>query len=438
MSEVSLEEHPLHLSTALTATGSIRATRVLAMILLCGFLSALFALWLTPWQQSVRGTGRVIAYAPLERQQIIEAPILGRVVHWYVQEGQQVKEGEIIAQLADNDPEILTRLERQRVAIASQIDAIHLAILMTEERINSLTTARDFSISQAKLRADMAKDRQRAAANLVNGSEAAFKTAQLNLRRQTELHKQGLASTRDLELAQLNYETTKADLDRAKASLKAAVSEVKALLADRESIAANTQASIDAARTSLADQKAKQREIEAKLAQNEVGLARQQQMQVIAPRAGTILRLLANQGTEMVKAGDPLVILVPDTASRAVELWVDGNDVPLITPGRHVRLQFEGWPAIQFVGWPSVAVGTFAGEVAFVDATDDGTGKFRIVVSPTADEPWPEHRYLRQGVRAKGWVLLNQVSLGFELWRQFNGFPPALPAPADTSGGDKK
>ena len=40
-----------------------------------------------------------------------------------------------------------------------------------------------------------------------------------------------------------------------------------------------------------------------------------------------------------------------------------------------------------------------------------------------------EHRYLRQGVRANGWILLDQVSLGFEIWRQFNGFPPATTAP---------
>ena len=31
---------------------------------------------------------------------------------------------------------------------------------------------------------------------------------------------------------------------------------------------------------------------------------------------------------------------------------------------------------------------------------------------------------LRQGVRTNGWVLLGQVPLGYELWRQINGFPP--------------
>jgi hypothetical protein len=41
------------------------------------------------------------------------------------------------------------------------------------------------------------------------------------------------------------------------------------------------------------------------------------------------------------------------------------------------------------------------------------------------DEPWPDARFLRQGVKTKGWVLLNVVPLGFEVWRQFNGFPQA-------------
>ena len=137
----------------------------------------------------------------------------------------------------------------------------------------------------------------------------------------------------------------------------------------------------------------------------------------------------------MVKPGDPLLTLVPDTADRAAELWVDGNDAPLVTPGRHVRLQFEGWPAVQFGGWPSVAVGSFGGTVARVDATDDGKGNFRILVVPDKDdEPWPSGRFLRQGVQAHGWVLLDRVSLGFEVWRQLNGFPPVV----DVKAGDKK
>ena len=47
----------------------------------------------------------------------------------------------------------------------------------------------------------------------------------------------------------------------------------------------------------------------------------------------------------------------------------------------------------------------------------------------------PDNRYLRQGVRANGWVLLKQVPLGYEIWRQLNGFPPVV---ADKEPGQSK
>ena len=38
------------------------------------------------------------------------------------------------------------------------------------------------------------------------------------------------------------------------------------------------------------------------------------------------------------------------------------------------------------------------------------------------DEPWPKE--LRVGSGAKGFALLGDVPIWFELWRQLNGFPP--------------
>jgi hypothetical protein len=140
-----------------------------------------------------------------------------------------------------------------------------------------------------------------------------------------------------------------------------------------------------------------------------------------------VLRVIARQSGELLKAGAPIAVIVPTSRKDVVELWVDGNDMPMVMPGHTVRLQFEGWPALQFSGWPSIAVGTFGGRVLLVDSTDNGKGRFRVLVEPdAADDPWPSRRFLRQGVRANGWVMLNVVPIGFELWRQFNGFPPVI------------
>jgi adhesin transport system membrane fusion protein len=92
---------------------------------------------------------------------------------------------------------------------------------------------------------------------------------------------------------------------------------------------------------------------------------------------------------------------------------------------------------VQFSGWPSAAIGTYGGKVAFVDPHDDGKGRFRVVVVPDGPHPWPPRQYLRQGTRATGWVLLGRVKLGYEIWRQFNGFPPEWLS-EDAEAGDKK
>ena len=65
-------------------------------------------------------------------------------------------------------------------------------------------------------------------------------------------------------------------------------------------------------------------------------------------------------------------------------------------------------------------------KVKEVIISDDMTQADVIVPDPQ-DRPWPSERFLRQGVRTKGWVLLNRVSLAFEIWRQLNGFPPLTP-----------
>jgi len=234
-----------------------------------------------------------------------------------------------------------------------------------------------------RLQAEQAAAEQRLEATL-KGRETSLK----NLERQKMLSQQGLTSQRGYELAVL--EVAKFDSD----------------------VSSATQ----------------------ELQRIKVRLARQSSQTISAPRDGTIMRVVAPQGTAYVKAGTILATLVPETENSAVELYIEGNDLPLMTVGREVRLQFEGWPAIQFAGWPSVAKGTFGGKIGVIDASDDGSGRFRIIVFPLVEERfpgnklgWPESNILRQGVQTHGWVLLNEVKLGFELWRKFNKFPVALP-----------
>jgi multidrug resistance efflux pump len=223
---------------------------------------------------------------------------------------------------------------------------------------------------------------QREAAEIaLKAAQAALETSQKNLDRQFQLAKKGLKSQRDYELARLEYNKF------------------------------------------LTDVSSKSKE----LADIQVKASRQASQVVKSPRDGIIMRIYYSQGGTFVKDGSVLVTLAPDTKDRVVELYIDGNDLPLVSLGRDARLQFEGWPAIQFSGWPSVAVGTFGGKVINVDPSDNGKGEFRVLIRPSKyGTKWPSGHYLRQGVKVKGWILLDQVPLGYELWRLFNNFPPTV------------
>jgi membrane fusion protein, adhesin transport system len=405
-----------------------RGLRIAARLLIAGFLAVVAALGFTPWQQSVRGGGRVIAYAPLERQQTLEAPIAGRIVEWAAIEGQHIEGGDLVAVISDNDPELADRLARTRDAATTRLEMARGGVDVQQLQIDALESSQSAALTAAAGRVEMALDRRMAAEQAREAAASAKRAADLNLARQRSLAQAGLTSTRNLELAELTAETADAELERAGATLRAAQSEIKALRAERKRIEADANADIEKAKVALQSARADVAKYEGDVAEREVDVARQHTMRITAPRAGTLLRLLAKQGGEFVGAGDPIAVFVPTTESRAAEIWVDGNDVPLVATGRPVRLQFEGWPAVQFVGWPSVAVGTFPGEVAFVDTTDDGHGRFRVVVVPPSNAPdaWPDAAFLRQGVQVNGWILLDTVRLGFELWRQWNGFPPAM------------
>ncbi|MGH0037883.1 MAG: HlyD family secretion protein [Myxococcota bacterium] len=403
------------------------ALRIFVRLLILLFLLVVLSLIVVPWQQNVPAAGRVSALDPFDRTQTIAAPVSGRVRQAWVAEGSKVAEGDRLLEIVDNDPAILSRLERQREALGAQAGAAEEKVRVYETQVEALSTAQNLAVEAAQSLLQVAAADVRSARHAVDAAEAAAEQARLNFERQRQLEEEGLASSLEFEVAERVYKQARAELEQRRQALRASLNEEKARLADLGRVKTEAQARIESAR---AERQSAQSEVAAKeeeLSALDVRIAQQNTQLIVAPRSGTVFRLYASPGAELVKAGDPLVALIPEVERQAVELWVDGNHVPLIRQGRAVRLQFEGWPAVQFSGWPSVAVGTFGGRVAFVDPSGDGQGHFRILVVPDEDDaPWPSAELLRQGARANGFVLLDRVRLGYELWRQANGFPPTV------------
>jgi multidrug efflux pump subunit AcrA (membrane-fusion protein) len=399
------------------------------------FIFPILALFL-PWQQNVTALGQVTAFSPSERVQTIDAPVSGVINKWYVQEGSKVKEGELLLEISDTDPNFKQRLTSQRNNQETKLSAKQDELKSYQLQLQSLIAARDAKIAAAQFKRDVAKQKIRASAEAVSSAVATVDAAKAQVTRLQRLFKDGLVSKRDVEVAERDYIIGKRNFNSAKAQLSSAKAEAQSANADITQIQSDTQAYLSSTQAGINKIEGELADTRNSLTSAEISLSRQNMQRILAPRAGTIFRLPVNSQSQIIKQGDQLLVIVPDTAKRSVELWVDGRDAPLISKGTEVRLEFEGWPAIQVPGWADVGVGTFVGEIAFVDPTDNGSGLFRVMVLPSGDShTWPAGQFLRQGVSAKGWLLLDEVSIGYELWRLLNGFPPRIPHPLTSAGG---
>lgn len=405
------------------------------IILGAGLLASAALAWV-PWQQNAVGSGAVVAYAPTDRPQRVDAPISGRVEQWMVIEGSRVEKGDPIAKISDIDPNYVDRLQSNRRAILDRITAAEARVAAYDDQRRAYVRAGELAVEAARLDVTMAQQKVRAARQKKLAADAARRTAKLQRDRVAKLETEGLASRREIELAELSLAKAQTESQTAEAAISEALAYETAAKAKQLKAEADAGAKVASAAATVRKAESEVAYAQGELAKIETDLARQESRLVRAPRDGVVLELAGHAGGVVVKQGEQLGMVVPDGGRAAVELWVDGNDAPLVTDGRPVRLQFEGWPALQLAGWPGLSVGTFAGRVAFVDRASRRDGAFRVVVLPDPEAPdWPGDGMLRQGLRAKGWVLLEQVPIGYELWRQFNGFPREMTADAKKAAG---
>jgi multidrug efflux pump subunit AcrA (membrane-fusion protein) len=387
-----------------------------------------------PWTQTVTVTGQLSAYTPYERPQDIEAQITGRIKKWHIFEGVRVKQGDLILELDDYDPnfmspDLLGLLEQRKKALEETRHAALGRAEDLEKRIKEMQNLVKAAVPSAEARVIEAENKVREAHQRVEAAKIAVATAELNVDRHRQLVEQGLVSQRELELAIQAAIASKADLKGAQASLKAAEQAMKALSFGRDQVsaevlqrlldaeAARDQSFADAART--ADQLA---DVSLRLSNAQM---RRAASRILAPIDGTVVKMAQAGAGETVRQGDKIVRISPASADKAIEMTADGLDAPLLNVGRKVRILFYGIPAIPLPAWPELMAGTYGGIVKVIDQVDDGKGNFRFWVVPDPeDRPWPPQEHVRQGTKAMGWVILNRVPLWYELWRRFNLFPP--------------
>lgn len=420
---------------------AVKPTRLL-MGLLVGFVLFLFV----PWTQTIFAPGIITTRSPEQRPQEVNAVIAGGIEKWYVREGDIVQKGDTILKLTEVketylDPQLLKRTEEQIRAKEQTLDFYRDKVAANETQLQALTQARDLKLEQVRNKVKQAQLYVQSDSMALVAAGTELKIARDQYARQKELYDAGLKSLTELEQRKQALQNAEAKklmaenkFTNAGNDLLNARLEVQQVVRDyNEKIAKITSERFAV----LSDISSGEAEV-AKLKNQFSNYAiRNSFYYVLAPQAGQITRTVAAGVGEVVKEGDMLVMIVPQQFQYAVEMYIRPVDLPLLTPGQRVRFQFDGWPSIVFSGWPNVSYGTFGGKVVSVDNSISANGKFRVLVAEDpAERKWPA--VLRVGGGAKGLVLLKDVPVWYELWRNFNGFPPDFYTLGDSEAKSKK
>ena len=389
-----------------------------------------FIILLMPWTQSVDSKGKVTTLNPENRPQTITSRIAGRIEKWYIHEGDFVHKNDTIAfvsEIKDEyvDPQLISRsqqiikakettlksYEDKIDAVNSQIDALNKSLLLKMEQGRN-------KIIQAKIK--IATDSIEAHTSLSN-----FKVAEEQLKRYEELMGKGVISKTDLENRRVKVQEALAKKTSADNKFMSTKNELLNAEIELNSIQQEYQEKLMKAESDKFSSLSMLYEGEGSLTKLQNQLANYSMRQgfyyVLAPQDGYIAKTNIQGIGEIVKEGTALCNIVPTQNEQAVELYINPVDLPLIKKGQIVQLQFDGWPAFVFTGWPGISYGTYSAEIVAFDKVLSDNGKFRLLAKNTG-EKWPEAIQIGGGV--KGFALLNNVPLFYELWRTVNGFPP--------------
>jgi len=407
-----------------------RLSLIIFTILFLGFFICLFL----PWTQNISAKGYVTTRSPEQRPQAIQSIIAGRIEKWFVREGDFVEVGDTIVFFSEVkseyfDPDLIARTSEQVEAKSQSIESYSQKVNALQKQYAALKDGLRLKREQVKNKIEQARNKIKIDSIDLVAYRSNYQIAENQLARIKELHSKGLKSLTELQDKELKIQATNA---------KVTVQENKLLNQKNELI--NLKLELLAAEQIYAEKLAKsqseqQSAISAKLEsvaatsklQNQLSNynERQKLYFLTAPQSGYITKTIKKGIGESVKEGTDVVTIMPDKYDLAIETYLKPQDLPLLNIGYNARLRFDGWPAIVISGWPESSTGIFSGNIVAIDRFIGENGYYRVLISPDENEnekDWPEE--LRVGTGANAFILLKDVPIWYELWRQLNGFPP--------------
>lgn len=280
-------------------------------------LGVIFAASLTYYLLSTPRDKGLVLIGTVDANQVIVSPqIQGRLQQLLVDEGTQVKQGDLIALL---DP---SELQAQELAAEANINSLRhkVAEMQATEQATAGSTSSNVANAQAKLRAVRAQLLQ---------AQATLQRTESDSRRTIELAKQGVTSEQDRVQAEANLNAQQALVQSLKDQVTAAEADLKTAIANTHQAHA-AESTVESVRADLANAEEMRKQAEVRLGYTKI----------YAPVAGTVSVRAARQG-EVLNPGQPIVTIVDlnDTWVRAAIPETNADHIGL---GDMMRIQMPG------------------------------------------------------------------------------------------------
>lgn len=372
---LSLQETPVH-----------PAPRRLAWGLMILFVLAL--LWATVGQVDIVAVapGRIIASDRTKLIQPLEASVVRRVL---VKDGDRVRSGQVLVEL---DPTMATA---DTTSVQEQLRTQASEVMRTAALLQSLSNSSLLTPVLRGLDADLIKDPATQAQLQSEWQDISARLARLDAeanRRQMEIAtvKQTIAKleatvpmaqTREADFKKLvdqGYISGHATQDktRERVELERDLATQRARLAEAQSTAKETEQAKASYRfetlRALSDRRAQAATRHSQL-QSEHTKARQRerQTQLSAPVAGVIQQLAVHSVGGVVTPAQPLMIVVPDSATVTAEVSIANQDIGFVNAGQMAEVKLETFAYTRYGTVPARV------DVVTADAvTDDKKGSY--------------------------------------------------------------
>ncbi|MFM2258140.1 MAG: hypothetical protein RLZZ424_73 [Bacteroidota bacterium] len=397
-----------------------------------GLFFVLVFILFVPWTQNINTSGIVTTQFQEQRPQQINSIIPGKIIKWWVKEGDFVQKGDTIVELADTkddylDPRLIERTNDQLIAKKQKVDFYDSKITNIKGQIVAIEEG--FKLKESAIRN---KIQQLERKILIDSAELSAAKIDLEVgtnqyNRAGKMLNDGIISLVDYERRTQSFNKAKAGFQEKQQKFLNTKQDVLIARIELNTLKQDVNDKLFKLKGDIANSNTEKSTVIAEVAKNENELSnyriRGGQKWLVAPQTGQIIKAKKAGINEIVKEGEMIVEIVPNSFKYAIELFVKPMDLALINKGQDVRLQFDGYPAIVFSGWPNSSYGTFAGKISAIETNRNENGQFRVLIIPDMTEKnWPSN--LKIGTGAQGFALLNDVPIWYELWRQLNGFPP--------------